>query len=170
MTKPKLTIEEFNALPRIEQRRAVALDAIDQLKAGTYIENDGYLSVVSEKTFEQLPDEINVRELILERGTRCKVCALGGLFASLIRLRNEVFVSKNEMDVAVIPGYRLLTEHLDNYFYPQELHNIEISYECPRWDNKFCKHPRGAKRMIAIMQSIADHPLTEFVYERPHTA
>lgn len=120
----------FCALSEPAKRVAIARDTIEQLAAMKITAKTG----------------VYVQPLTLEDGEAgpCYVCALGGMFLSMIRLSGS--------DIEGINGVGIHSS-LGAYFQDDDLDNIEEAFE-ERW---MAPYPDVAERLTAIMKNVIDN-------------
>jgi hypothetical protein len=94
-----ITPEEFEALPREEQKVLIAKDVIAQIKAGKIkIETGDYIYPLNRVE----NSKASAREAMLEnRFPVCNVCLRGALFLSSVKFKNKLTV-----DNAIHTGFR----------------------------------------------------------------
>lgn len=165
-TKP-LTIEEFNALTKPQQRILVARDVLEQLKIGKYQAKRTYFSVAWIKD-----SKADLRTNFDNLGT-CNVCGLGACMLSLTRFKNQLTVED-----ALSSGVKPMTL-LRTVFTRKQLALIEYAYEMGspgQWTHKSInrftnflslwmskrfgeRHGEGDAnaRMVAIMRNIVNN-------------
>ncbi len=132
--KPKLTraqqkqkaLREVKKLNRIfnnstpaEKRIIIARDVITQIEAGKYIPESGTYF----ETSCNLPPLIDFQSKILEKNFKCRVCELGGLFTSAIRINDKFKTSTSDILASEI------REELVKYFSEKQLILIEYAFE-----------------------------------------
>ncbi|MEP6756178.1 MAG: hypothetical protein ABJA67_11810 [Chthonomonadales bacterium] len=110
----------------IKKRRAIARDAIAQLKAETFIATIGtYVTQYASDGITSPHAYGDLQKLIKAKVTKakpCQVCALGTAFLSAVRLFNSVRIQGGDADAA-------LRQTLHKFFSLQELGVIEASFE-----------------------------------------
>lgn len=106
----------FKALSPSQKRIAVAQDVIDQIETEKYKAHTGQYFDIS-----GLSDECTLQESIDLEGSSCSVCAMGAVFASRVRLGNEV----EEYD----PSGDDITEALEGIFEEEQLRLMEVAFE-----------------------------------------
>ena len=114
---------------------------------------------------------------LLNGGQYCSVCGIGACFASAVRLSNDSYV-KDHYGIKNLIGSDDVNfdSKLRQFFDERQIHLIEYSYERSgkgREDeispddkkaSQFgCRYESDTDRMLAILQSIADHPEGLFV-------
>jgi hypothetical protein len=119
-----ITIENFNELSLEEKRVAVAKDVINQLN-NKVISTDyfGYLNLNNYgELFKAGKSNEQVNNILPD--IKCDVCALGGMFISLIKYTNHCTV--NELSEV---GQDEIDKRLKEYFSEGQLCLIETAYE-----------------------------------------
>jgi hypothetical protein len=161
----------FNSLTKEEKRVAIAKDVIEQLDLQKFTAKSGtYFSL-------NLPDYKVVKEGVslqkqFDKAETCKVCAMGAVFASKVRLGNEFEVPYSTCIVSIDDDYivnstdSLFSEYemrLMEFFFEGADINETIYHESEDYDSidekvrEFCDTYKTAdERMRAIMQNIID--------------
>lgn len=112
----------FASLSVAEKKMAIAQDVIDQVRAEQYVARKGQYFVLPDEDFDNVC-EGNPQEMLVE-GTVCKVCAMGAIFASRIRLGNSVSEvgSYGSMDLPILAA-------VEGVFTYDEMKVIETGFE-----------------------------------------
>lgn len=182
----------FHRLTPAQQRVKIAWDTIAQLNLQAIQPTTGvYVSRYDSRVLNKIQEEAGAESgygydakklqqgLIGNKLDDCKVCALGGLFLSAIRVGNEY-----EGTVAVGSDPDNVYPHLEKYFTVKQLVLIEYAFEsdsvCRRMDDvaRFRnnmtdeerdvmvgfknRNPKSSDRLRAIMNNII-HNKGEFV-------
>lgn len=136
--KPKLTSKEkevvelkkVNKLNKLfikaspsEKRIIIAKDVINQINLGKYISKSGVYCEFNKSIIGDL------QKHLLKPSVNCKVCAIGSLFSSSIRINDKYKISSSCQN---IDNYPMMDELL-KYFSEEQLHLIEKAYES--WKN-----------------------------------
>lgn len=129
-----MTSEEFNNLPRNQQKVEIAKDVIAQIKAKKFIASNHLWANIHEI---KVKNKDNMQELLVKNNPVCDVCADGALLLSAIRLGNDLIYSSrsksmnNYRDLFVfdlgVSG--LAKKRLLKYFTEEEFTLLEIAYE-----------------------------------------
>lgn len=118
----------FAALTPQEQRIAIAKDVILQLELGKFEASSGtYFELVAKS---ELYDGDDLQKVIENRTESCSVCAIGAVFASKVRLGNNVVISKwdiNETEVGLSSS--CLLEATENIFSEKQMRLMEFAFE-----------------------------------------
>lgn len=133
--------EVFNALTRRQQAVEVAKDVLAQLNLGRYkATNCVYLD------FHQDGDELleisKSLQVVLDAPIACNVCAIGGVFASMVRLKNTVrtrTMVEDSNDVYMV-------KKLEGIFSESEMRAMEFVFEGASIGGDF-----GEKTNLAIL-------------------
>jgi hypothetical protein len=142
ITKIKLTVEEFDALPKNEKAVLVAKDVLAQIKAKNYIPNTG--SYVKPAEYVNKIKDLGVKKgddvrTNFDKLPVCKVCALGSMLLSCTRLGNRLtFGNLNFGDGSTGTSIRELDNPkvkklFKSIFDGYQLLLIENSFESPSW-------------------------------------
>lgn len=129
----KKTIEERNqeflALPKHEQRIAIAKDVLKTLKskkitakAGDYFDFNGYYKLGKEDKGKDL------QALLDKKNVTCTVCALGATFHSLVRLGDRFKLPQNTEALTYITD-KEMRPLLRNHFSSKQIAMIESAFE-----------------------------------------
>lgn len=116
----KLTIVEFNKLPRSEKKILIAKDVLKNINSKKYIARGGdYLMFPNlQITTDSVRDNFNkIKE--------CYVCALGACLLSTIKYKNKLLFR----DIISIRSYDEQWDILKGVFSSKELANIEYCFE-----------------------------------------
>ena len=174
---PQYTIEQFAILSPAEKRRAIARDAIDQIRLQRFVAESG--------TYLFTPDlggqvGRDLREVLLEQDRYCEVCGLGACFASMIRLENDLVLSNADLWSSCIMSRNAgaFLSRLQRHFEPAQLELIECAFEISdeythvlSYDDEAVvdavvfgdKYDYSDKeRLLAILTSIAENEEGEF--------
>lgn len=163
VVKRKLA-KPFEKLSRGAQRKAIAQDVLDQLRARAYEANCGdwatyYAAPTPSCTTSEIDDKIGsnqmtVKQLLaaapIEAEASCSVCALGGLLMSQFRLNGDckvntvdAWLSPVRKSVQLCPvtgefdaGVSAFSPFIRRYFAPTQLQLIEMAFE--RGEGAFC--------------------------------
>ena len=150
--QPRKTIAqknaEFDALPKSEQRVAIARDIIAQVKAERYQAQTGtYFSLRPGEDdpllYGDVVGTLELQSLINQQGAKCTVCGLGACFASAVRLADNLKVedehvsimdwcAQPELEVETIEyqnGQKSFDQKLKKYFGHVQLGLIECAFE-----------------------------------------
>jgi hypothetical protein len=106
----------FNTLSPNQQRITIASDVLNQLATSKFIaEHRTYFSLEDGDS----TDNCTLQQKIDTNG--CRVCAMGAVFASRVRVANEIEDSYVEADDII--------EALDNIFDEEQLRLMEVAFE-----------------------------------------
>ena len=166
--KKKKTVEEreaeFLAMTPQQKRVTIARDTIEQVEAKKFRPRRGHWLIIGTWTggrrgyFDPTPGEADARGAIELRSTTCAGCAMGGMFASLIRRTNGVTVGATQL-----AGFGDIAYAMRDIFDKVQLRLIEAAFErrvnacdidraaAGRWGSKF---DNEADRLLAIMRNI----------------
>jgi hypothetical protein len=156
-----------------EKRIIIAKDVIAQLKLKKFIAQTGvYFDAIPESNQNNLLDwydkfkEKSIKNIINEEEVSCKVCGIGGVFASCVRITNNISTSKfktgSQNDQTIVRKF------LKKYFDIDQLRLIESAFEMSDFDDsnslgelvqvsiRFGKqfNLSSNKRLVAIMKNI----------------
>lgn len=109
----------FKKATPAEKRIIIAKDVIAQIELGKYIPETG--SYCKSRNIKR---GVDLQSIIIEPKFKCSVCELGGLFTSLIRIKdNFTSTLAGEVDNS------LIFEELINYFSGKQISLIESAFE-----------------------------------------
>lgn len=118
----------FAALTAQEQRIAIAKDVILQLELGKFEASSGtYFELVAKS---ELYDGDDLQKVIENRTESCSVCAIGAVFASKVRLGNNVLIEDwdiNDKDLSMTSCD--LLEATENIFSEKQMRLMEFAFE-----------------------------------------
>lgn len=155
--------KKFDALSPKEKRISIAKDVILSVNAGRfYMKTGSYFNAQTTKTTKDL------QEVLCDTEGSCQVCAMGGVFASKVRLGNS-FTTEGEKHIGVDDDTILNT--LKGIFSEKQLRTIEGAFERGIvWDSPFSlseqdrieekcicfydKYDSADDRMIGIMENL----------------
>ena len=125
---PQYTIEEFAILSPAEKRRAIARDAINQIRTQRFFAESG-VYLFTEDLRQQVGRDL--REVLLEQNRSCSVCGLGACFASMIRLENDLVLSSADLwsSCSMSRSTGAFLSRLQRHFEPAQLELIECAFE-----------------------------------------
>lgn len=151
--------KDFKKLSKAGKRVAIVKDVIDSLKAKKYFAKKSIYLEINEKDYG-----IVNQEVLCSDNTVCTVCALGGIFASKVKIANEF---SNDLELTHDGDMR---KNLSKYFTEYQLHLIEAAFEgwekgnVSTWklkNNDHMKYIRSYSnpndRMIVIMENIIEN-------------
>jgi len=125
----KISEEEFNALPRRQQRVVIAKDAILQLSSRRYKEKHGVYFSTNSCGFHSV-DDSSAKKFLTGKAKQnsCYVCAKGAAACSLIRLKNKATMEQVS-DIAFDGSMSLKTIFGNNLWHEMEamFENLKIS-------------------------------------------
>ena len=140
---PTLTIQEFRALPPEQKRVAICRDALAQIQARWFIaETNKYFEL--DEVGLRSSQGCELRDVILQSTEPCTVCAIGAIFASIVRLDDSFSIrspdyqtlSSDDFDRSRSFGFyhsygrdRLFGDKLARSFEPRELALMEVAFE-----------------------------------------
>lgn len=120
-----ITIEEFQRLGVIEQRKMIAQDVIDQVRLKNYISRKGlYWHIISDA---DIHDDMSARDVILQN--QCYVCGLGAIVCSIIRFGNKLSVKDVNNSLDGGSDYHKYLMHFEYLFDRDSLSRIEMFFE-----------------------------------------
>jgi len=125
----KISEEEFNALPRRQQRVVIAKDAILQLSSRRYTEKHGVYFRTNSASYFSLENGSAKKFLTSKaKENKCYVCAKGAAACSLIRLKNKATMEQVS-DIAFDGSMSLKTIFGNNLWHEMEamFENLKIS-------------------------------------------
>lgn len=157
MKKTKLSVEEFDALPKNEKAVLVAKDVLKQIKLKKYIPNAG-------SYIKRSDDYDSLKALGLKKKDDvrnnfdkippCRVCALGSMLLSCTNLGNRLTFS----DVDIITGSKI--DSLDKPKIKKLFNSIFDAYQLLLIENAFEKpsvsSDRYAKDILGLKLSNED--------------
>lgn len=123
---------KFNKAKPFEKRMIIAQDVINQLKIGKYESIPGNYC-----KFNKILKKGDLQKNLLRESVSCKVCAIGGMFTSSIRI-NDKFKLKWD-DISISDAF--MRPELEKYFSKEQLLKIEEAYE--GWDNGYFRDKKG---------------------------
>lgn len=163
----------FWQMTRAEQAVAVAKDVIEQVQSQKYYPSKGtYLKMPDLEKYEGKKLPASLQEVLETQ--QCDVCAIGGVFASMVRLGNTVRTYKVVEDCAVSVNADYLIKKLEGIFSPTELRAMEFVFEGTNVGFDRCsvnyssvslyakdmrsKYPNNpTARLVAVMQNVVDN-------------
>jgi hypothetical protein len=171
----------FNALPKAQRRVIIAQDTIFQLWSGKYEAASGTYFDLFPEGDEKFVPGTELQTLINTPGLTCEVCARGAIFASAVRLTNELKIGLNDTESvdmgALNPAFRakeskffpwkqlLLMEFAFEVDPGSSDEDLQCEYDCRDEEDhateyalKFGRrYKNDAKRLMAIMQNVIDN-------------
>ena len=155
--------DRFNKLSKMEKRVAIAKDVLEQIKIKKFKPAiGGYLNLD-----EPIEEEINIQELLITKETTCRVCAIGGIFASKVILGNKCDTTLDRYDTGLDDD--IMIDNLKSIFSEKELRKIEYAFEgfdvsygdmnfsdkeCSKYETFFESFENTEHRLKAIMLNI----------------
>jgi hypothetical protein len=118
---PTARNKAFNALPRNEKAVEVAKDVLRQLDAKLYKATSGIYFDFLRQDLDPYAEES--LQAVLETEP-CRLCAIGGTFASTARLRNNVATS-----TVIVPSSTFMMETMVDVFTEHTLRAMEVVFE-----------------------------------------
>lgn len=163
--KIEKTNKIFKSLSKAEQRVFIAKDVLESLKLKKY--KAEHLIYVETNTSKADEDSKFNQDFVNCDDFSCKVCALGAIFTSKVKIANgfesgfDLYLYNPDLDD------REMRNNLEKYFSRSQLKAIEHAFEgfendvedsCKTLDSKYKKfhksYPNADKRMKAIMNNI----------------
>ena len=165
-TKIEKTNKVFNSLSKAEKRVFIAKDVLESLKSNRY--QAKHLTYVN--AYNKLKNETFNQDSINRDDFSCKVCALGAIFSSKVKIANDFECQIDEYGLVDLYGSELngydIRDNLEKYFSRTQLKSIENAFEGNDCDveegynlNKkykefFNKYNNAEERLTAIMKNI----------------
>lgn len=164
----KLTNEEFNALPKAQQRVLIAKDVISQTKLGRYkLERYTWCDFSSGfcKQFQKLLNKNPNAEcelfqkMVLQKTLDCRCCGLGACLISRARLGNTVGPPRRDDSFEIEDIGRYLKD-----IFNEQMQLIETAFECGEgcYSNNRAtefglRYKSNKARLNAIMKNIIEN-------------
>jgi hypothetical protein len=120
----------FNALSSQEKKIAIAKDAIQQIEIGKYKAKQSYgYFTLGEYMTQDNRYQISDLQCEIDKAETCSLCGMGAVFASRVRLGNDITNAKPDGDDIV--------NILEDVFEEEELRLIEAAFEGDGNENYF---------------------------------
>lgn len=156
--------KEFQKASKSKQRVMIAEDVILQLKLNKFSGKSGTYLTTNKNV---LQDNESLQDILLVPDVKCEVCAIGGAFASCIRIKNEFILDGNFTISSYLQegqsmGDNPMRNVLEEYFSDNQLELIEDVFEnryngennSDKISNFYNKYPDDTDRLKAIMKNI----------------
>ena len=175
---PQYTIEEFRALSKPEQRRAIARDAVAQINLNRY---SAYPGMYFQTPVNSVDPGQELRNFLITKDVEpCSVCALGAVFSSAVRLDDEFTLSNGDVSEHCRSAYLSFSDiegKLGEFFDEKQMDLMEVAFETPSDCSDLLskdqddlnyraqqfgynvhpgRHNGATTRLLAILNNIAD--------------
>lgn len=173
--KKQLTTEEFNALPKNEQKVLIAKDVIAQVLAKKYVaKQNQYIEVKMKGKTYQSPSSYQVENLDIQKALpeieKCRVCAIGSCILSIAKFKNSLIFREVSNTQMVQTETSKARNKIGTVFNKSELAKMEAIFENGKSymyylsDNEkqtcakiYSKYKSQEKRLLGIMEHIVEH-------------
>jgi hypothetical protein len=154
--------KKFNAMSPKEKRVAVAKDALKQIRYGRYKANTGNYVIPNWYPYN-VEDNEESQEYLENKGFwGCKVCAIGAVFLSKVRLGNN-----HTGDLEVMNSPNMIISNLKGIFSAKQLRLMEVAFEdltggafkeSSVYDSNNPKHTAKIEKALEFFKDYLDRP------------